>query len=367
MSRVFTYLKNIHTYVHCARSYLRGGICIHGVILAAGTGERLKGLTRTLPKALVQVAGKTLLEYSIERFTKANIQDIVIAVGWKGDMIRNAITQIADLPEVKIVDVSNYEIGPLQTLTTALAEVHNEESIICPVDLLISSEAISDIISHHANNQNTLVTLAVDLQSTSGSIVSLDSHGRVLGVQKEVGNADVIVRSAMFMVTSTGFAEYCKKALNSGSTTAVSVLNDIIERGHTIQSYEVCEKWYDLDTVDDVLEANKYLLESGLGLYHGSVFIPSGDTMDIGDALSLGSGINIGSGVTLKGPCLIERESSIGANCIIGPFTSLGIRTQIGIQCEIQNVVIFGESKISNHTKLSDILMNESEIFRTEE
>jgi len=346
---------------------LRGGIHIYGVILAAGKGERLKGLAQTIPKALVEVAGKTLLEYGIERLVKANIQDIIIALGWKADMIRNAITKIDDLPNITIVDVSNYEIGPLQTLTTALDAVQNEESIICPVDLLISSNAISEIISHHSDTQDTLVTLAVGPQSSSGSTVFLDSRGYVLGVQKKVDSADAIMTSAMFMVASSRFLEYCKKALSSGSTTAVAVLNDVIEIGYSIKSYTVSERWFDIDTIADVLEANNYLLDSASGHYHGSIFIPSGDTMDIGDTLSLGTGITIGDGVTLKGPSLIGRESTIGANCIIGPYTSLGKRTQIGAQCEIQNAVISGLSKIPNNTKLSDILMNESEIFRMEE
>jgi len=337
------------------------------VILAAGKGERLKGLTRTIPKALVQVAGKTLLEHSIERLAKANIQDIIIAIGWKGDRIRNTINQFENLPEVKLVEVSNYEIGPLQTLTTALDAVHNEESIICPVDLLVSSDAISEIVSHHAENPYTLVTLAVDPQSISGSSVFLDSLGQVLSIQKEVDNADSIVTSAMFMVTSTGFTDYCKRALSYGSTTAVAVLNNIIETGHSIQSYSISERWFDIDTIEDVLEANKYLLELASVQHHGSIFIPSGDTMDIGDTLSPGSGITIGNGVTLKGPSLIERESTIGDNCIIGPYTSLGTGTRIGIQCEIQNAVISGQSRIPDHTKLSDILMNESETFRMEE
>lgn len=346
---------------------MRGGIHIHGVILAAGKGERLNGLTRTIPKALVQVAGRTLLEYGIDRLVKANIQDIIIAIGWKGDVIRDTINQFENLPEVKLVDVSNYEIGPLQTLTTALDAVHNEDSVICPVDLLVSSDAISGIISHHADNQNTLATLAVGPQSISGSTVFLDSLGRVLGVQKEDDNADSIATSAMFMVTSAGFRDYCKRALSRGSTTAVEVLNDIIEMGHSIQSYSVSERWFDIDTVEDVLEANKYLLESASVQYHGSIFIPSGDTMDIGNTLSLGSSIAIGDGVTLKGPSLIGRASTIGDNCIIGPYTSLGIGTQIGVQCEIKNAVISGQSRIPDHTKLSDILMNESETFRMEE
>ena len=337
------------------------------MILAAGKGERLKVLTQTIPKALVEVAGKTLLEYAINRLTEANIQNITIAVGWKSDMIRHAITQFENSPVMQIVEVSNYEIGPLQTLTTALDAIQDEESIICPVDLLVSSNAISEIISRHAKSQDTLVTLAIDPQSTSGSIVSLDSHGHVIGVQKEVGGADSVAKSAMFMVVSSGFAEYCRKSLSNGSTTAVSVLNDITKTDYLVQSFPVSERWFDVDTIANVLEANRNLLESGAVHYHKSIFIPSGDVVSIGDELSLSSDIKVGNGVTLKGPCLIQRGSMIGANCVIGPYTSLGISTRIGDNCEIQNAVISGQSRIPNHSKVNDILVNQSEIFRMEE
>ncbi|TFG96163.1 NDP-sugar synthase [Candidatus Thorarchaeota archaeon] len=335
--------------------------------MAAGKGERLKGLTQTIPKALVQVAGKTLLEHGIERLTKANVQNITIAVGWKSDMIRDAIPQFENSSNIQIVDVYNYEIGPLQTLTTALNAIHDEDSIICPVDLLISSDAISKIVSHHAGHPNALVTLAVDHHATSGSIVSINSLGRIIGVQKEVDHAESISKSAMFMVTSSRFAEYCKNGLDKGSTTVVSALNDIIENGFHVQSYSVQEKWFDVDTIADTLEANRHLLENAIVHSSGTIFIPSGDTMDFGNLLHLGSGIEVGAGVSLKGPSLLLRDSKIGANCTIGPYTSVGIGTQIGDRCEIQNAVISGQSRITDNTKLNDILMNESKIFSMEE
>ncbi|MHA1636205.1 MAG: sugar phosphate nucleotidyltransferase [Candidatus Thorarchaeota archaeon] len=335
--------------------------------MAAGKGERLEGLTQTVPKALVQVAGKTLLEHSIERFTKAGIQKIIIAVGWKSDMIIDAIALLENLPEVQIVDVPNYEIGPLQTLTTALLSFDNQKSIICPVDLLISSEAITELVSCHADNQGAKVTLAIDSDATSGSSVSVTSSGQVIGIQKEVDNAASIAKSAMFMVVSSDFVKHCENALNNGATTAVSVLNDLIDKDHPVQSYYIHEKWFDVDTLADVLEANNSYLESASVEYHKSIFVPSGDTMEIGDTLHLDSGIEVGKGVCLKGPCLIQKDSTIGQNCIIGPYTVLGAKTHVGNQCEIQNTVIFRQSKIPNHSKLNNIIMSESEIFRMEE
>ncbi|MFW9844745.1 MAG: NTP transferase domain-containing protein [Candidatus Thorarchaeota archaeon] len=334
--------------------------------MAAGKGERLKGITHSLPKALVQVAGKTLLEYAINRFVKAGVQNIIIAVGWKSNLIKDAVPQFESTTEIKIIDVSNYEIGPLQTLATALEATQNEESIVCPVDLLISSDSISEIVSHHTEIQDTLVTLAVDTQSASGSTVSLDSHGHVLGVQREIDSADSLAKSAMFMVISSQFLEYCKKALSGGATTAVSVLNHVIEEKRLVKSYSVNERWFDIDTLADVLEANRYLLESSAVQFEKAVFIPSGDIVDIGENLHLRSEIKVGNGVTLKGPCLIQSGSIIGSNCIIGPHACVGFGTLIGDECEIKNAVISGQSKVPDHSKLSDILMSRSEIFRME-
>ena len=57
------------------------------MILAAGRGERMRPLTDTLPKPLLQVAGKTLIEYHIEALHKAGINELVINHAWLGNKI----------------------------------------------------------------------------------------------------------------------------------------------------------------------------------------------------------------------------------------------------------------------------------------
>jgi MurNAc alpha-1-phosphate uridylyltransferase len=57
------------------------------MILAAGRGERLRPLTDTLPKALVEVAGLTLLEAQLKRLCRAGVDTVVINLGWLGEMI----------------------------------------------------------------------------------------------------------------------------------------------------------------------------------------------------------------------------------------------------------------------------------------
>jgi MurNAc alpha-1-phosphate uridylyltransferase len=57
------------------------------MILAAGRGERLRPITDDMPKALVEVGGKTVLEWHLERVSAAGIMQVVINLGWHGEQI----------------------------------------------------------------------------------------------------------------------------------------------------------------------------------------------------------------------------------------------------------------------------------------
>ncbi|WP_440055204.1 N-acetylmuramate alpha-1-phosphate uridylyltransferase MurU [Pseudoalteromonas sp. T1lg65] len=59
------------------------------MILAAGRGQRMMPLTAELPKPMLQVAGKPLLQYHIERIKQAGIKDIVINLAWQGEAIKS--------------------------------------------------------------------------------------------------------------------------------------------------------------------------------------------------------------------------------------------------------------------------------------
>jgi MurNAc alpha-1-phosphate uridylyltransferase len=61
------------------------------MLLAAGRGERLRPITDTLPKPLVQVAGKPLIVYHLEALARANVREVVINLSWLGEQIRAAL------------------------------------------------------------------------------------------------------------------------------------------------------------------------------------------------------------------------------------------------------------------------------------
>jgi N-acetyl-alpha-D-muramate 1-phosphate uridylyltransferase len=61
------------------------------MLLAAGRGERLRPITDTLPKPLVEIAGKPLIVYHLEALVRAEIREVVINLSWLGEKIRGAL------------------------------------------------------------------------------------------------------------------------------------------------------------------------------------------------------------------------------------------------------------------------------------
>ncbi|MFU8832273.1 MAG: N-acetylmuramate alpha-1-phosphate uridylyltransferase MurU [Wenzhouxiangella sp.] len=64
---------------------------MRAMILAAGRGERLRPLTDTTPKPLLEVGGKPLIGYHLERLATAGFEDVVINLGWLGEQISSAL------------------------------------------------------------------------------------------------------------------------------------------------------------------------------------------------------------------------------------------------------------------------------------
>ncbi len=64
---------------------------VKAMILAAGRGNRLRPLTDTLPKPLIQVCGKPLIEYHIEKLVAIGVTDIVINHAWLGDVLEASL------------------------------------------------------------------------------------------------------------------------------------------------------------------------------------------------------------------------------------------------------------------------------------
>ena len=80
-----------------------------GVILAAGMAKRLRPLTDTKPKCLLEVGKRTLLERTVDAMRQAGIQEFLVVTGYRGEMIREFLTIHYPLSTIHYLDNIDYE------------------------------------------------------------------------------------------------------------------------------------------------------------------------------------------------------------------------------------------------------------------
>ena len=158
------------------------------MIFAAGLGTRLKPLTDTLPKALVPLAGKTLLQWQIEKLKAAGITDIVVNVHHFPDQIINYLRENDNFGcRIAVSDERDMLLetgGGLRKAKNLLLGVASRESgnndapiLVCNVDIL-SNIDLPTLLS--AYNPNEMGVVVVSPRDTQRYLV-FDENNRLCG------------------------------------------------------------------------------------------------------------------------------------------------------------------------------------------
>ena len=118
------------------------------MILAAGFGKRMKEVTKKLPKSLISIGDKTLLERTIENLVNFGIKEIVINVSWLSELI---MSQIGDGTKYGAKIHWSEEVHPLETgggIYKALDILGNKPFITINGDIWIKPEAIKILLDN---------------------------------------------------------------------------------------------------------------------------------------------------------------------------------------------------------------------------
>jgi NDP-sugar pyrophosphorylase family protein len=157
---------------------------MRAMILAAGLGTRLRPLTNNRPKALVEIAGHTLLEIILRRLREFQIREVIINVHHFADMIVDYLRKNDNFGmrlEISQEDTLLDTGGGLKKAAWFFLEesaVPDKPFLLHNVDV-ISTIDFSSMVQHH-HEQNALATLAVQDRATSRYLL-FDEQGQLCG------------------------------------------------------------------------------------------------------------------------------------------------------------------------------------------
>lgn len=304
------------------------------IIPVAGAGTKLRPHTYTQPKALIPMAGKTILGVILDQLIPYDFEEYIFIVGYLGDKIKDYIQ--LHYPELNCKFVAqNVRKGTGHAVFLAQEEIQNSEVLIVYGDTICDYN-LSDILS----NPNSVIGVKRVDDPRSFGVADIDKNNRVLKVTEKPN----IPKSNMAMVgiykikeTELLFSSL-STYLNNGADIDgeyhfTNVIQDLITQGVIFEAYKM-NKWFDCGRKDTLLETNHTLLKKMFDEQKAMVL-----TDQVVNSVIIPP-VNIGKG------CIIK-------NSIIGPSVSIGENSTIDSS-------IVKNSIIGNYAELNEVVLESS-------
>lgn len=251
------------------------------MIFAAGLGTRLKPFTDTKPKALLPLAGKTLLQWQIEKLKAVGITDIVVNVHHFGEQIIDCLQVNNGFGcNVRISDERGQLLETGGGLLYAFdnGNIQTEQVLVCNVDIL-SNINLVDLIAAHVNSPKLLATVVVSERETQRYLL-FDKNGELRGWTNkntgevkpevlrdnasEIDNLKMLAFSGMQIVEPSFFAELQQTRVEKGEKFSLidTYLSIVSRQAGVIRAYVPQQyKMMDVGKIDQLGEAERFAMQ----------------------------------------------------------------------------------------------------------
>ena len=249
---------------------------MNAIILAAGMGTRLFPATENIPKGMIKLFDKSLIEMQIDIFKKCGIDDISIVRGYLAEKI--------NFPSITYFKNENFSTtSGNESLYCAKQKLN--DTIICYADLVFDISIIKKMIDF---NGDVGIAVKSDWESryvertlhpiSEADNVLFDESGKIIEIRKNIQkpNANIgeflgIVRlsskcSSLFLKRFSELKESHVGTFHSSPSIKQSFLPDMIQElidlGINVEPVMISEKWCEIDTLQDLDFARKVFAKS---------------------------------------------------------------------------------------------------------
>ncbi|RFM26234.1 sugar phosphate nucleotidyltransferase [Deminuibacter soli] len=301
------------------------------IIPVAGAGTKLRPHTYTQPKALIPLAGKTILSFIVDQLHDAGIQEFIFIVGYLGEKIQEYVKQT--YPDLTCHFVyQNERLGTGHAIELTKSIVNDDEVFVVLGDTICEYDVKEVIESEYS----MLGIKKVDDPRNFG-VAELDDDGFIEHViEKPAIPKSNMALVGLYKIKESHFLYECLEYLfkedirSYGEYNLTDALDCMLKRGAKFKSFKV-KNWFDCGKKETLLETNAILLKKYGAVVH--------ETVQNENAIIIPP-VSIGPGCTLK-------------NAIIGPHVAIGANTTVFFST-------VRDSIIGSYTHLFEVVLDNS-------
>ena len=331
------------------------------LIPSGGAGTRLRPITHTSAKQLVPVANKPILFYVLDDIAEAGVVETGIVVGETGDEIRAAVGDGSDWGLKVTYIEQDAPRGLAHTVLIARDFLADDPFVMYLGDNLLR-DGIKGFVQRFEESRCAAQIMVTPVERPEAyGVVELDGDRVVRLVEKPKDPpSDLALVGVYLFDADIHDAVRALKPSGRGELEITDAIQWLLEQGKDVAVHRVEGWWKDTGQPEDLLDANRLVLEA----------MESSNKGEVDDASKLSGTVIIEEGARiqnskLRGPLIVGRNTVV-RDSFIGPFTSVGDDCIVE-DSEVEHSVIMESCSIRGVHRLEDSLLGRNVVVeRTE-
>jgi glucose-1-phosphate thymidylyltransferase len=314
-----------------------------GLILSGGKGTRLRPLTHTSAKQLVPVANKPVLFYGIEAMRAAGIEEVGIIIAPEtGQEIRDAAGDGSRFGiSIEYIE-QDAPLGLAHAVLTAERYLGDAPFVMYLGDNLLRDGIVQLVDTFRTEEPDALILLTPVPDPEHYGVAELNGEGQVARlVEKPPEPSTNLALVGVYMFTPAIFdAARSIEPSGRGELEITDAIQALVDRGMRVDPHIVHGWWKDTGQVQDMLEANRLILDDLDPRIDGELVdsrVEGRVVVEEGALLER---------TTVRGPAIIGRGTRL-IDAYIGPYTALGESVSIE-RAELEHSIVLAGSSISD-------------------
>lgn len=330
------------------------------LVLAGGKGTRLRPLTYTMAKQLIPIANKPILCYVMQQIREAGIQDVGVIISLEtGPQIQEALSKTClDLKLTYILQ--EQPLGLAHAVKLARDYLKDDPFVMYLGDNLIGHGIRGFIEAFQTSRADAVILLKEVEDPRMFGVAEVDSEGRIrrlIEKPKEPPSNLALVGVYVFAPCIHEAIEEIKPSWRN-ELEITDAIQQLLEKGRTVQSFVLQSWWLDTGKKDDLLEANRLVLDEwAQRMIHGG-FDP--ESRVVGRVILEAGAQVVRSEV--RGPVAIGAGTVV-ADSFIGPYTSIGQGCTI-THSVLEHCVVLDNVRVEGVGRLEDSILGRNAVVR---